>query len=717
MKEDKIKKELEEIETMNIEDDHKVSKLIVENEHLKQTYKQLHDLIKSTPLKYALRKLKGKALADDDVTSHSIDLEMLNVDVEPLNPRLLNNRSAHSDFLKHTQEEAVILREIVEQGKSQNSLNAYLDSTCKYTKQIQELLIIIGRTCPSFNNSKETLVVVTPKNKDKRVRFIEPVTPLGNTITNNASSSNLVSNKPALSSTGVKSSTKASGSQPSRNLGNLNLLNLFENLRLSKLWYLDSGCSKHMTGDRSQFTNYINKFLGTVKFKNDHVAKIMGYGDYQIGNVTILRVYYVEGLGHNLFSIGQFCVAVSIAIGFLEGTSVVVVILVKGHAFPTIVKVVQIVLWYLDSGCSKHMTRDRSQLTNFVNKFLGTVKFGNDHLEKIMGYGDYQDVEASKTKFWLWHRRLSHLNFGAINHLAKKGLVQGLPKLKFEKDHLCSACAIGKEAFATACYTQNRSSVRLHHSKTPYELLHDKLPDLSFFYVFGALYYPTNESENLGKLQPKADIDFDELTVVASEQSSLGPVLHEMTPATISSGFVPNPPPSTLFVPSSRTDWDMLFQLLFEELLTPPPSVYHQAPEVIAPIAAVVAPEPATSTGSPSVTTVDQDVQSPSNSQTTPKTQSPIIPNDVEEVNHDLDIVYMNNKPFFGLVPNTPPLTLFVPPSRTNWDILFQPLFDELLTPSPSVNHPAPEFIALIAKVVALEPAASTGSPSSTTVD
>nr|GFD07020.1 integrase, catalytic region, zinc finger, CCHC-type, peptidase aspartic, catalytic [Tanacetum cinerariifolium] len=73
------------------------------------------------------------------------------------------------------------------------------------------------------------------------------------------------------------------------------------------LWYLDSGCSKHMTGDRSQLVNFVQKFLGTVKFGNDHVAKIMGCGDYQIRNVTIYRVYYVEGLGHNLFSVGQFC--------------------------------------------------------------------------------------------------------------------------------------------------------------------------------------------------------------------------------------------------------------------------------------------------------------------------------------------------------------------------------------------------------------------------
>ncbi|GJU71462.1 retrovirus-related pol polyprotein from transposon TNT 1-94 [Tanacetum coccineum] len=205
------------------------------------------------------------------------------------------------------------------------------------------------------------------------------------------------------------------------------------------------------------------------------------------------------------------------------------------------------------------------------------------------------------------------------------------------------------EAVATACYTQNRSIIRLHHGKTPYELLHVKLPELSFFHVFGALCYPTNDSENLGKLQPKSDIDFVELTAMASKHSSSGPVLHDMTPATISSRLVPNPLPSTPFVPPSRTDWDILFQPLFDELLNPPSSVERPALEVIALIAKVVAPEPAALTGSPSSTTVDQDAPSPSNSQTTPETQSPVIPNDVEEDNHDLDVAHMNNDPFFGI--------------------------------------------------------------------
>ncbi|GJV76803.1 retrovirus-related pol polyprotein from transposon TNT 1-94 [Tanacetum coccineum] len=142
---------------------------------------------------------------------------------------------------------------------------------------------------------------------------------------------------------------------------------------------------------------------------------------------------------------------------------------------------------------------------------------------------------------------------------------------------------------------------------------------------------------------------FDELTAMASEHSSSGPALHEMTPATISSGLVPNPPPSTPFVPPSRSDWDLLFQPLFDELLTPPPSVDHPAPEVIAPTADVVAPEPAASTGSPSSTIVDQDAPSPSNSQTTPETQSPIIPNDVEEDYHDIEVAHMGNDPYFGI--------------------------------------------------------------------
>nr|GEZ27372.1 uncharacterized mitochondrial protein AtMg00810-like [Tanacetum cinerariifolium] len=135
---------------------------------------------------------------------------------------------------------------------------------------------------------------------------------------------------------------------------------------------------------------------------------------------------------------------------------------------------------------------------------------------------------------------------------------------------------------------------------------------------------------------------------MASEHSSSKSELYEMTPVIISSGLVPNPPHSTTFVPPSRIDLDLLFQPMFDELLTPPPSVDHPAPEVIALIAEVAAPKPAASTGSPSLTTIDQDVPSFSNSQTTPKTQYLVISNDVEEENHDLDVSHMNNDLLFS---------------------------------------------------------------------
>ncbi|GKB47571.1 retrovirus-related pol polyprotein from transposon TNT 1-94, partial [Tanacetum coccineum] len=144
-------------------------------------------------------------------------------------------------------------------------------------------------------------------------------------------------------------------------------------------------------------------------------------------------------------------------------------------------------------------------------------------------------------------------------------------------------------------------------------------------------------------------VDFYELTVMASKHSSSGLALHEMTPTTISSGLVPNPPPLRPFVPPSRIDRDILFQPLFDELLTPPPSVDHPAPEVVAQINEVVALVSAVSTGLPSSTTVDKDAPCSSNSQTTPETQPPIIPNNVEEDNHDIEVEHMYNDPFFGV--------------------------------------------------------------------
>nr|GEU32518.1 hypothetical protein [Tanacetum cinerariifolium] len=363
IKDDKIKKELEEIETIYIELDHKVTKLIAENEHLKQICKQLYDLIKSlrirskeqcddlvnqvnlksvknfdfnaslrekvlviTALKDNLRKLNGKVVVDEAIISHPIDPKMHKFDVAPLAPKLRNNRTVHSNYIRHTQEETATLREIVKQERSLNPLNTSLDYAFK---------------------------------------------------------------------------------------------------------------------------------LGML----------------------ISRVYFVDGLGHNLFSVR------------------------------------------------------------------------------------------------------------AINHLARQGLVWGLPKLKFENDHLCSACAMGKS---------KKKYYKPKSKDTNQEKLYLLHMDLS---------EPMHVKSVNGKKRiiKNIHVDFDELTIMASEQSSSGPALHDMTPVTISS--------------------------LFDELLTPPPSVDHLAPEFIALIADVVTLEPAASTSSPSSITVDQDAPSLSNSRTTIEPQSSIIPN------------------------------------------------------------------------------------------
>nr|GFA70098.1 integrase, catalytic region, zinc finger, CCHC-type, peptidase aspartic, catalytic [Tanacetum cinerariifolium] len=325
-------------------------------------------------------------------------------------------------------------------------------------------------------------------------------------------------------------------------------------------------------------------------------------------------------------------------------------------------------------GCSKHMTGNLKLLINFVWKFMGTVRFGNDHVAAILGQFCDSDLEvafrrddffvrnlegvdllngdrstnlytinlhemtsaspiclmarASPTKSWLWHQRLSHLNFDTKNDLAKNDLVAGLPKFKYHKEHLCPSCEQGKskrashppkpvpnsrqrlhllymnlcgpmriasingkrqnrtlveaarttlifsraslflwaEAIATACFTQNRSIIHRRFNKTPYEFINDRKLDISFLHVFGALCYPKNDREDIGKLGAKGDIgffigysadssayriynrrtkkiietmnvSFDELSVMAFEQRSLKPGLQSMASGQISSGL------------------------------------------------------------------------------------------------------------------------------------------------------------------------------------
>ncbi|GJT16610.1 retrovirus-related pol polyprotein from transposon TNT 1-94 [Tanacetum coccineum] len=180
------------------------------------------------------------------------------------------------------------------------------------------------------------------------------------------------------------------------------------------LWIVNSGCSKHMTGNLQLLINFVEKFIGTVRFRNDHFAAITGYGDYVQGNITICHVYYVEGLGHNLFSVGQFC-DIDLEVAFRSNT------------------------------CYVRNLEGDDLLTGSRDSNLYTISIS----EMAASSPVCLMSKATSTKSWLWHRRLSHLNFGTINQLTSHDLVDGLPKFKYNKNHLCSACEQGKSKKAS----------------------------------------------------------------------------------------------------------------------------------------------------------------------------------------------------------------------------------------------------------------------------
>nr|GEY87370.1 hypothetical protein [Tanacetum cinerariifolium] len=160
------------------------------------------------------------------------------------------------------------------------------------------------------------------------------------------------------------------------------------------LLIFDSGCTKHMTGNLKLLCNFVENFLGTVHFGNDQFALILGYGDLVQGNVTINKVYYVKGLNHYLFLVGQFCDA-DLEVAFRKST------------------------------CFVRDLKGNDLLTGNHESDLYTISLQGSTSSIPLCLM----AKASPTQAWLWHQRLSHLNFDYINLLSKKDIVIGLPKL------------------------------------------------------------------------------------------------------------------------------------------------------------------------------------------------------------------------------------------------------------------------------------------------
>ncbi|GJR06376.1 retrovirus-related pol polyprotein from transposon TNT 1-94 [Tanacetum coccineum] len=299
--------------------------------------------------------------------------------------------------------------------------------------------------------------------------------------------------------------------------------------------------SESTTTNSKSYYRMLYKKTSTVRFGNDQFALILGYGDLVQGNIMINRVYYVEGLNHNLFSVGQFCDA-DLEVAFQKST------------------------------CFVRDLQGNDLLTGNRGTDLYTISLQETTSSTLICLM----AKASPTQAWLWHQRLSYLNFDYINLLSKKDVVIGLPKLKYVKDQLCSSCEVSKakqssfksktvlsskgrlnllhmnlcgpmrvasingktyilndvverrnstlveaartmlsasklplffwtEAIVTACYTQNRSIIIPTHEKMAYHIINDRKPSIKHLYIFGCTCYLTRDGENLDKMKEKRD--------------------------------------------------------------------------------------------------------------------------------------------------------------------------------------------------------------------
>ncbi|GJT84393.1 putative ribonuclease H-like domain-containing protein [Tanacetum coccineum] len=730
-------------------------------------------------------ELEKTCFTSDYVKPRVLAPGMYAIDVKPIPHPLKNNWSAHLNYIGHLKESVETVREINFMiGHLPKSFNEEITRPLYPVPRKQQVkLVITGKLLLATSETKTVL------NKEKQIW--KPKGKLSDNSLNKTkqiwkpkgklSDNSLYKTKQVWKATGKLFADIGYQWRPTGKKLTLGKLDCGSRWFETHRKEIALGCSKHMTGNRSKLMNFVEKFIGSVRFGNDHLGAIMGYGDYVMGDSVISRVYYVEGLGHNLFSVGQFCDS-DLEVAFRKHTCFVRDIhgtdILKG-----------------------------SRSTN-----LYTIS-----MDEMMKSSPICLLsKASKSKSWLWHRRLNHLNFGTINDLARKDLVRGLPRLKFEKDHLCSACQLGKskkfshrpksentnmevlhtlhmdlcgpmrvesikgkkyilvivddysrftwvkflrskdetpefvtnflkqiqvglnktvrfirtdngtefvnqvmseyyegvgifhqksvprtpqqngvverrnrtlveaartmmifskapmflwaEAVATACYTQNRSLIHTRHNKTPYELVHEKKPDLTFFRVFGALCYPTNDSENLGKFQAKADIGifvgyapsrkgyriynkrtrrlmetihvtFDEMhQSMAPVRISSGPAPVIVTPGQLKSGLAP-----------TDKELEMLFQPMFDEHLEQS-RVDEPVPYATEINAQVVPP------GTSLSTTIAQDAPSTSDSSSTSDIHLPVQHQEIAEepIQEDTPIIHDVLHPSHNLVTGDP---------------------------------------------------------------
>ncbi|GJU83319.1 retrovirus-related pol polyprotein from transposon TNT 1-94 [Tanacetum coccineum] len=508
-KEENVNHDKCELEPINEELENSVAKLLSENErlyneinHVKQVFKDQFDSIKQTRVHH---KEQRKEIVENVVHTPStttIAPDMFKLDLEPLPPRLLQNREVHIDYLRNTQEQANILREIVKQAKAKQPLDNELDFACKYATRIQELLVYVQDTCPNTIIPSAKKVTVKPMNNVKKVRFAEPLTSSSNIKQPPGNKRNdMILQTPSRNKKNKVEAQPRKVNKVNHVVKHVCDVDVTHSLSKANSEILCATCNKSMFDgvhdkcllDLVQNGNKCTKYA--KKHKKQNVWKPMGHVFTEVG-------FKWKPTGRIFTIVGNSCPLTRIT-----STNVVPPKKTTSHSDeiqkpeikvysrkPKNVKNIgcpDSTLVLLDTGTTRLqglwgmvtiswetlLSQGYTTLRDLDNLFsVGQICDADlevafqkntcfiQNLEGVDLLSGSRDInlytisldgmlklspicllsKASKTKSWLWHHRLSHLNFGTLNKLAKDGLAQGIPRLKFQKDHLWSVCALGK---------------------------------------------------------------------------------------------------------------------------------------------------------------------------------------------------------------------------------------------------------------------------------
>ncbi|GJW73561.1 putative ribonuclease H-like domain-containing protein [Tanacetum coccineum] len=530
----------------------------------------------------------------DEIETINIELEhrMFKLDIEPISHKLKNNRDAHEDYLKKIIENTDTIRGLVECTRKQNPSKPLLDSACVFTKYVLELLVYVSKTCPSLTKSSEKLVVVTPKNKDKKVSA-SGSKPTGNTKNNriSQSSSSNKNNKVEDQSRSVKS-RKNKKNRVSKTECNAYVMQSMLNVNSKPVCAICNECLFDVNHDKCvlnfvQDVNMHSKSKSTKSNKKKNIWKPTGKVFIEIGyrwkptrrtftlvgnscpltritstklahlkettsksvetqkpeiKVYSRRLKPIKFVGLEVDSIRRiqgldtmhrYAVSSLMDMAYWSSEKSLLDSPIiedwvsdseeenvshpkteKKTIKPSIAKIVQEGnpqmdlqdQGVIDSRCSRHMTWNISYLTDYEEIYGGYVAFeGNPKGGKITGKIPLKLLIDESQVLLRVPRKNNMYSVDLKNIILKGGLTCLFAKATSDESKLWHRRL---EAVNTACYVQNRVLVVKPHNKTPYELFHGRTPTLSFMRPFGCHVTILNTIDHLGKFDGKADEGF-----------------------------------------------------------------------------------------------------------------------------------------------------------------------------------------------------------------